>query len=93
MIHQLKTFQLQVMGLNVLGQQMIEDFYEERLSRTYEVRGRFGLRTTDGTEGSRVRERSTWHHVKAGSISKVLALVQGAHRNALFRLGFVIKSA
>ena len=73
------------MGLNVLGQQMIEDFHGERVSRTYEVRGRFGVRTADGTEGGRVQERTTWHHIKEGNISKVVALVQGAHRNALFR--------
>merc|ERR1719427_204889 len=76
---------VQVMGLQTLGQEMIEDFGKERLSRTYEVRGRFGLRTTDQTVGSRVSERSTWDHIKVSHIEKMLALIQGAHRNALFR--------
>lgn len=77
---------VQVLGLQSKGAELLRDLNWEKYYRTYEVRGRLGLDTSTCTMEGKVLERTGWKHIRASHIEKVLALIQGSHRNSLMRL-------
>lgn len=75
---------VQLLGLQKKGRKLLDVISKEKPSRTYEVKGRFGISTTTYTLEGKVMERTTWNHIKAEQIRKTASLIQGSHRNSLF---------
>jgi len=71
-----------VVGVGMLGSMLCEKARKAALPRTYRARGYLGVGSLSATGDTKITDRSTWGHVTAEKLHRVLNHVQGAHRNS-----------
>uniref|UniRef100_H2YML1 Pseudouridine synthase II N-terminal domain-containing protein n=1 Tax=Ciona savignyi TaxID=51511 RepID=H2YML1_CIOSA len=76
---------VQVIGVDKKGENLTKRYQNMGLPRKYKVHGQFGFASMTHSPKSRILERSTWDHVTADKISRVLTTIQVSHRNAMLR--------
>nr|CAB3267289.1 probable tRNA pseudouridine synthase 2 [Phallusia mammillata] len=74
-----------VVGLKDLGSDLIKRFDRAKLPRKYLAHGHLGLASLSATGETKIVERSTWQHVTADKIARILMHIQGTHRKASIR--------
>ena len=84
-VHILPTVCFLVVGLQDDGESTLKQLKRLTLPRRYLAQGQFGIATISHETSSKVVDRSTWDHITAEQIDRVLTVMQGVHRNAALK--------